>query len=464
MSLLRKSWIFLLLLAFLPSHAKAYVDPGVACGSAAAAKNVANGGTITCRIASTTSGQKILIGGLITGTAQSTSCTEACTCPAGAAISHTYSGTNYVLFGCYVDTASSHTPFTVTVTVTCSTCGTAYLEARATTGLSSSIDTGGEAAAAAATTSFTTTNPSEWVYSLTFDLAGSMAPGTGFGQLLALNQNLIIGNQDSRVMSQLMPSAPSGANTAAFSSTNSASRPLIIVMPFQVTGVTAPAAKIVQSCAYLNPATDSNTAVNCQLTNVVAGNTAVFTYASADTGGVLSPVCQAGESCFCPASASFSQNYGGGFVRDSGICYVVFSSSHATFTIGAGGGNFSQLAFQGYEVSGLGALDTGSEAAVGNATSVSFMTAAANEYAIAYASADTSPLTLAPGSGWAEDNYMVIPNPNGTMMTHQTFVSSGSHTANFTSSGTIFVNTQVMAFSLTPNAAATQIGGFLVGP
>lgn len=178
----------------------------------------------------------------------------------------------------------------------------------------------------------------------------------------------------------------------------------------------------------------SSGTVTCLMSNVNSGDTVIIGYnlAAATTYSVT-----ATESPTCPAGLIATRNVGG-FIHDNGICYIVLSSSHASFqitvTITAGGGA-RQGMIDVWEFAGLGAIDTGSEAAV-NAVTTSFTTAANNEFAFGFVADQNTPLS--PGGSNNQWNQIAGTNTAGNdyraMDITQVTGTAGSYTASFSPS------------------------------
>jgi hypothetical protein len=386
----------------------------------------ANGSTISCSILNTTSGAKILVGGFLFGNSLSSSCTEACTFPAGATVTHSYTN-NYTTYAGFADTTSSHGTFTVTITINCTVCsGNAYLTIVEVQGLNSGRDTGADAGTFAKTVSYTTAGTNRYVFSVGFDTADALTTTNS-----QIHQSSAGGYKAGVAGTRLLLQSAYQATAGTYSMTyadSSSTTPEIAVLAFVDNGSAAPPSpSIRQSCNVFNPGINDSQA-DCPLNNPVAGNTIVEEYQQSANAAPAAHSCT--QACTCPAAASATN----GSDANIGICYVVVTGTPTQFNVGAISGN-STGSITAYEMVGLGPQDVGSRAAANGTNTVSFTTAANNEWAF-MAGGDVLPGgTITAGNSFTNLNT-VFGAVQGTLTAQRTVASAGSNTASYTATGT----------------------------
>jgi hypothetical protein len=449
----RRLFFLALFLALWPAHSKAAITNRCAVELA----STSTGATITCTLSNTVSGRAIVVNGFEFGTSNSVSGTESLTCPSAAKIYQTYAGNSRGTYICYINsTASSHGTFTITSTVTCSSCvGFRQIQAWEVDG-TLTADTGSAAAAASNTVNFTTANASEWAFSSAYDVSGSLVPGSSFSPIHQTSMNASPTAQADRFLAMSKTTGAAGSNTASFSSSSSFPAQLIAVLAFQISGGSTPQVSIVQSCAYLPDGL--TTPATCRLNSTSSGNKGVLLLVSNASSVATSVGSCDTETCVCPSSAGISHVYSGSNWTVN-ICYSDFASSHATLDLGVGitgGGGAGVVAVLAYEVHGLSSgIDAGSEAGAA-ATSVSFTTAANNEWAV-FIAADAGANALAPGSGFAQGQYSSnFANVKGELAGFLSILTAGSNTGSYTQTGSSTPAIAVAAFGFTSSSTTRR--------
>lgn len=205
--------------------------------------NEATGGTSSrgdCTLNNVVAGNKVIMALTIQGvTLFGTfvqACTETCTCVSGTFTHTTYSAQEYSTVICYVDLASSHSVFNVSMTFGgCPGCLAINFFGEEVTGLQSGADTPSGASAGATTVNYTTTAPGEWTVMIAADSPGNAAiipgnsfPETGYNQRTSDTPVITGGLLASKI------TIASGSNTASFSVAGS-SAPVIAVLSFAPT-------------------------------------------------------------------------------------------------------------------------------------------------------------------------------------------------------------------------------------
>jgi hypothetical protein len=419
------AFVFFGFLAALPASASTPYPNDKRCSTYVAA--AANLSTLSCSISNNTSGEKILIGGFIFGDSITSSCTETCTFPAGATITHSYTN-NYTTFAGFADTTSSHGTFTVTITVHCTVCsGNAFLTIVETLGLNSGRDTGADASAAAASVNYTTAGTNRFVFSVGVDTAQGLVTSNSQihqSSAAAYNNNKI----GIRVLLQSAYQAAAGTYSMAFSDSTSSNTQEIAVLAFVDNGTAVvPTPSIRQSCNIFNPQINDSEA-NCPLNNPVAGNTIVEEYQQ--SAGAAPAAYSCTQACTCPAAASATN----GSDANIGICYVVVTGTPTQFNVGAISGNITG-SITAYEIVGIGPQDIGSRAAANGTNTVNFTTAQNNEWAF-MAGGDVLPGgTITPGNSFTTLNT-VFGQVQGTLTAQRFITTAGSYTASYTATGT----------------------------
>jgi hypothetical protein len=445
---MRRLLIALMFLGFLAVLPASAADPYVSNRCSTYLSSISSGSSITCNMQGTTSGRKIVIGGYALGTAVTITGTETFTCPAASQNVHNYGGTSWVIFECYVDTASSHSVFATTMQVTCGTCGSGLLHTFEVDGLSSGDDTGARTATNAASTSYTTAGSNEWVFVTGVDQALSLIVGTGFAQIhqssgIAYHDNIA----GARLLSQSILKSGAGTYTADFTDSSSSGTPLIAVMAFTNAGTAVrPTPYIVQGCNMFNPNFNIGQA-SCPLNNVTAGSDIVI--------GFQTSFATAAGNCFqicnCPASAQA----GNGIDFAIGVCYLDNANAASLFYAGTTGAN-AYGSENVYEVGALGSLDTGSEAAANGTNTVNFTTANNNEWAFMVGGDVLPGGTITPGNSFIYMNT-VFGTVQGTLTAYRSLATSGSYTASYTATGTdARPGIAVMAFTFTPTVTGIR--------
>ena len=456
--LLSRIRFLLLLLLLCPVWSKAATAPLTIQRCASAADNVGIvTTTLTCVLTNTTAGNKIEVFAAGSGSVLTFTTTESATCPAGATLHHAYI-TDRVISQCYVDTASSHAVFSISVTISGGGLDQAdQLVAKEVQGLASGADVSGSAAASSFT--LTTTGANEQIDSFCADYVNDLIPGTGFAQdeWVADNQP---GTTEYKGMTQhQITTTATGYTTACTFSGTGPVGPLISAIAFaQSSPPPVPAIRIVQSC--YTSTTGSQLVNNCVLHGTTSGNKVVAGFIYGDTGTSPLPFTDNGstEATTCPTNAQVNRPVGGVANYSIGVCYVDTASSHATFTFAAHGtsGTHPISAFQWvFEVAGLQTgIDAGSEAAA-TAITTSYTTSGNNEYTFFFAG-DTSASTMAPGNSFIQamgGTTATAAHFSQGLSASKTTTSSGSNTASFTLTGTTEPLLATVSFG-TPAVAA----------
>lgn len=395
--------------------------------------------TLTCVLTNTGAGHKIEVFAAGSGSTITFTTTESVTCPAAATLHHAYI-TDRVISQCYVDTASSHAVFSISVTVSGGGLDQAdQLVAKEIQGLASGADVAGSAAASSFTLTTGATN--EQIDSFCADYVSDLVPGSGFAQDEWVTDSQE-GTTEYKGMTQHQITTTAAGYTTACTFTGTGVGPLITGIAFAQSSPPAiPSIRIVQSC-YINT-TGTQLSDICALHNTTSGNKIVAGLIYGDTGTSPLPIADnsSTEATTCPTNAQVNRPVGGVANYAIGVCYVDTASSHALFLVATHGtsGTHPISAFQWtFEVAGLNSgIDAGSETAV-TAITTSYTTAASNEYTFFFAG-DTSSSTMSPGNSFIQavgGTTATAAHFNQGLSASKTTTSSGSNTASFTLTGT----------------------------
>lgn len=390
----------------------------------------------TCNLHNTVSGDWIIVGIAGSGTTITvTTATEALTCLANAKASATFfaGAVQRVSQICYVQTASSHSTFTVTITLS----GGAFqqidnLFVHEVNGYSG-VDTASAANAATLSTTVTTAGTNEQIEAMCSDYSNDITTGTSMlPQESASNAQL--NNQGYRAMTEKRIAATATGYTVACTSTNSQPATLLSAVAFNVGSPSVPTIQIVQVCYYsYNGAVGTAT---CPLHNTTSGNKIIMGivgYANATITGTISGTCT--ETCTFPAGtlAVLLNTHSYGIVTG----YSDTTTSHALFqitTLQIGSQTPNTFSNFMMEVSGLNTGADAGSAAAANATSVSYTTAANQEYTFTHA-IDSQGSVMSPGGSFVQMGIELVPGPDTNQQAIQeilTTAASGSHTASYT--------------------------------
>jgi hypothetical protein len=390
---------------------------------------------MTCSLKDTHTGTgyKILIAYSDYATGETLTATETATCPAGASVGNSYGfpPSQFRVSLCYVDPASTHTTFTVTVNgLTGSGARTEELLVTEMYGYAS-----GHSVANGVNNSnsftFTTTGSNQYIEAVGADYNQHSNAGSGFSQRSYMGTSA--GATKSRIIEEYQSAPTAGTYTTSFVTTGAFPTTRIVAISFDLAGTNPPPSVLIkQTCMAGNGGGGD---LNCDLSGLSSGNKLIFA-GSSDTNSGIVAGCT-GETCICPGSSNITHTYGGGTLT-TGLCYADLASNHSTYSTGMSVGSpFATALISVMEISGLNSgIDSGSETTAA-AQSVSYTTGSANEYTI-FSGVDVTGTIIAPASGFVQ----AAQPSNPTRWTWQNLVgvkntiSAGSNTASFTSANT----------------------------
>jgi hypothetical protein len=402
----------------------------------------------TCHLSNVVAGNTIIYGINYTGTLTTNVQTETFTCPAAA---QTTSATQHQQ-SCFVQLASSHSDFELTVSVGGGSLMTGMIM-QEISGLGAE-DTGARAATHTGTTvSVTTANANEYV--VPFCYAYSKGVTTLDSTWTQIQQGTVdtsaTANGWTLAQYKIVGSA-STFNAGCVWTANVDN--WVTVLAFQQSSPpTRPNVYINQACEY----TSSNNKVGpeCFLSNTTSGSKIVVFLQF--TGNVSGPTCTGTETCTCPSGNQISQTVGG--LKFTWItCYADTSSSHASYAVSGSDGVGLVQIILAFEVFGLNTgSDTGSSTGC-TAITCSYTTASNGETTFFVGSGQPEDTQQLPGNSFQQYDYGKTWNnnanePNQFIVGWKTTPSSGSNTASYsqTSNVTPMISTLSFNPSVPPN-------------
>lgn len=422
---------------------------------------------LSCNLENTSSPNTVVADFFSTdGPATVTSSTETLSCPAGLSTNHNFGSYTVYFQRCFVATASSHATFSSTVTAGASG-HMLGLQIREVQGLGTA-DTGSYSvnfSLSGASASTTTANANEWVDAACYG-GTNITPGSGFAQSVFSNNLEPLGGTGGSsgtwlTMTQLVSSASTITSACTFSHIDSTLGSAVVASAWQISGAPSPPTfSILQSAAYGEQ--NGVIAGDVALANTGANHKIIIGFVTNNLGQ-SNPSLTCTETCTCPSGTQTTRtNSGRTYII--GICFADTTTTHSQFLAFETDTQNAPVYQVAIEVSGPSTGSDSGSAAAATGQTVNYSTTAPNEFTFTM-TFDGNGSVISPGSSFLPNAAVIVPNTSvfpyvGLTMT-KTTTASGSSTTSFTGANTAPL---IATLSFGASSAATQIGGFVVGP